>query len=339
MKTLSGPSSESASWIEKPPMPAIAKPPWSPAKKMRLATAVVVSVSAMIAPFASSLRMPPIRDASRSPPKSLPLTWTPSEAIPMIGNSPCASLPRSIWMPWIDPENSRPLIPLIPVTLAESVRMKFPGSVLMCGHWRPIASIRTGSQLGHLKLSPVAAPIANWTPKLSPAEKLPSPRNAKLDALPVIVRPPTVMLALAEPKLTSFCVAVAPVLTWKLDAVSVRNDPRLIESWSALNRNAFSPPPSNWNVAETASVPASGPSVIDPWTALPGRNCTPLEATVNWLVPPGPVLLNERPPDENVTPKFWILKVRSLKTSSPRKLMPPAGATEMLALPSVNPFE
>ena len=92
MNTLSGPSSESASWIEKPPIPAIEKPPCRPAKKTRFATGVVVSVSAMMFPFASSLRMPPISAASRSPPKSLPLTWTPSEAMPTIGNSPWREL-------------------------------------------------------------------------------------------------------------------------------------------------------------------------------------------------------------------------------------------------------
>ena len=155
--TDSGPSSDRASWIWKPPIPAIVKPPWSPAKNTRAATGVVVSVSAIMFPFASSFSMPPISSASIWPPNRSPLTSTPIEAMPTIGNSPASSFPTSIWIPWIEPENVSPAMPWMPVTLADSVSRKLVGSVLMFGHWMPIESIWIGSQLGQLKLSPLAA--------------------------------------------------------------------------------------------------------------------------------------------------------------------------------------
>ena len=68
-----------------------------------------------------------------------------------------------------------------------------------------------------------------------------------------MVMPPTVTVAPAEPKLTSGSFGPAPVLIWKFDAVSCRNEPRLIVSWSALKTNALKPLLSNWNVAETAT--------------------------------------------------------------------------------------
>ena len=45
--------------------------------------------------------------------------------------------PMSIWMPSIEPENSRPAMPWMPVTLAERMRMKFVGSALMSGQRDP----------------------------------------------------------------------------------------------------------------------------------------------------------------------------------------------------------
>ena len=74
------------------------------------------------APNDSSMRIPPISSASRSPPNSWPFTCTPIDEMPTIGNSPAISLPMSIWMPWIEPEKVTPLKPLIPVTLADSAR-------------------------------------------------------------------------------------------------------------------------------------------------------------------------------------------------------------------------
>ena len=173
--TVRGPRSESASRIVNPAMPASLKPPSIPTKNTRCATAVVVFESSIRLPAASILRMPPISAASSWPPNMLPCTWTPIEVMPTIGNSPCRSFPTSIWIPWIEPENSRPSIPLIPVTLAESVSVKFVGSVWMCGQVMPIASILIGSQLGHMKLSPPAEPTLRKTPKLSAVWNEPSP--------------------------------------------------------------------------------------------------------------------------------------------------------------------
>ena len=108
----------------------------------------------------------------------------------MIGNSPASSLPTSIWMPSIEPENSRPAMPLIPVTLADSVRTKFAGSFsIVAGHLMPIELIWIGSQLGHLKLSPSAPPTLRKTPKPLLGWNEPSPRNAKLRASPPIDEP------------------------------------------------------------------------------------------------------------------------------------------------------
>ena len=128
--------------------------------------------------------MPPTSAASSSPPNSLPLTVTPSESMAMIGNLPCASSDGLILTPSIEPENSRPGIPLIPVTLADSVRTKSSGWFSMSSHWMPIASIRIGRNDGHVKASPVAEPTPRKTPKPVFALNVPSPRKAKLRASP-----------------------------------------------------------------------------------------------------------------------------------------------------------
>ena len=64
----------------------------------------------------------------------------------------------SIWMPLMAPENVRPAMPLIPVTLADRVRTKLAGSEVGSpfGHWMPISLIFIGSQSGHAKLLPLA---------------------------------------------------------------------------------------------------------------------------------------------------------------------------------------
>ena len=49
-RTPSGPSSESAKRIVKPPMPANAKPPSTPTKKMRSSTGVIVSSGSIMLP-------------------------------------------------------------------------------------------------------------------------------------------------------------------------------------------------------------------------------------------------------------------------------------------------
>ena len=51
------------------------------------------------------------------------------------------------------------------MTLADRVRTKFVGSAWMFGQVIPMASIWIGSQLGHMKLSPVAAPTRQEDPE------------------------------------------------------------------------------------------------------------------------------------------------------------------------------
>ena len=65
----------------------------------------------------------------------------------------------------MEPENSRPATPLMPVTLAESTSTKSSGWFSTSSHSTPIASMRTGRNAGHLKLSPVAEPIGEEDPE------------------------------------------------------------------------------------------------------------------------------------------------------------------------------
>ena len=78
-------------------------------------------------------------------------------------------------------------------------------------HSIPIASIRTGSQDGHLKLSPVAEPTERKMPKPASVLNVPLPRNAKLRASPASSRPPIATLAPTGMNETSSSSALAPV--------------------------------------------------------------------------------------------------------------------------------
>ena len=133
-------------------------------------------------------------------------------------------------------------------------------------------------------------------------------------------------------------VGPAPVLIEKFVAVSCRNDPRLIVSWSALKTNALKPVLSNWNVAVTAQWSASGPSVIEPLIVLPGRNWTPLDFTVIPLAPPTPLWKLTLPLSID-SPKWSMSTSRSVKTRMFRRLIPPAGATWIPAESTEKPFE
>ena len=196
---------------------------------MRFFTAVVMSASSMTLSLLSILMIPPISAASSSPPKSSPLTSIPNDAMPMTGNSPFSSLWTSIWIPSIEPENVRPPIPWIPVTLADRVRTKLPGSEVGSpfGHWMPISLMWTGSQDGQAKLSPVAPPTERKMPKPGRALNEPLPRNSKLRASPPMSRPATASSALIEVKLTSGSVGPAPVLILRFSALRTRKAPNL----------------------------------------------------------------------------------------------------------------
>jgi hypothetical protein len=232
--------------------------------------------------------MPPISVALSSPPNMLPSTETPIAAMSTIGNSPSSSLPMSILMPSIEPENFRPGTPVISLTVADSVSVKLVGSAWMSGHWIPTSLIWIGSHLGHLNVSPSAAPMLRNTPKPGFVLKSPLPRNAKLRASPPITMSPIRTSAPTETNETSSSLPLAPVSSLKSTAVIVSSEPSVIRSVSAWNWNALTLPFSNSSVARTASVSiglgrtsvgsAVRRSVIEPEIGLPGRNFTPPEA-------------------------------------------------------------
>src|SRR5947209_19251422 len=102
----------------------------------------------------------------------------------------------------------------------------------MSGHVTPIASIRIGIWLGHLKLPPEAAPTDRKTPNPGCVTKPPFAVKPKLRASPPIARPPTVTCAEADANETISWSPVAPVSIVKPLAETVRNEPRWILSVS-----------------------------------------------------------------------------------------------------------
>ena len=103
----------------------------------------------------------------------------------MIGNSPWASRRGSIWMPWTCLTCSTPPSPWMPVTLADRVSVKSPGSLgWTSGQLIPIDWIWIGRKLGHWNDPPVGDPTLRLTPKPGKVSKLPSPRKAKSVAVP-----------------------------------------------------------------------------------------------------------------------------------------------------------
>jgi hypothetical protein len=116
-------------------------------------------------------------------------------------------------------------MPWMPVTDADRVRTKSVGSFWMSAQVMPISVILIGSQVGHLKLSPVAAPTLMKTPKPGLVTKVPSPRKAKLRPSPPSTSEPIVTSAPTERKLTISSLAAADVLISRSVAVSVRTGP------------------------------------------------------------------------------------------------------------------
>ncbi len=211
----------------------------------------------MIAKLLSRRRMPPTRPASNSPPNILPLTWTAIESMAMIGNLPWANRAGAILTPWIDPLNSSPDMPLIPVTVADSVRTKSSGAFWMSTHWMPSASMRTGRNDGHWNESPVADPTERNTPKPCSASKVPSPRIAKLRPSPPMTSAPMVTFAPIEPNCTIRSeVPAAPVSRRKSRAVSVTKVPRRTSRVSMLIWKAWTLPAAKVTAIRNASVSA-----------------------------------------------------------------------------------
>ena len=135
------------------------------------------------------------------------------------------------------------------------------------GHLIPIESMWIGSQLGHLKASPVRAADARKTPKFVPAWNEPSPLNAKFRASPVIEMPPIVTYAPTEAKLTERVVRAGAGVDVEVRAVSVRNEPRWICERVGVELERLDVPSlSNSKTAETAvgvAVGAVGDRAVD----------------------------------------------------------------------------
>ena len=151
----------------------------------------------------------------------------------------------------------------------------------------PISVILIGSQLGHLKLAPSAAPTLMNTPKPGLVTKVPSPRKAKLRASPPSTSEPMVTSAPTERKLTISSLAAADVLIRRSVAVSATIEPRVMRRVSAWKIRPLTLPFSNSRETRTASVSCTPGAIggsteirseIIPETALPGRNLTPPEA-------------------------------------------------------------
>ena len=311
--TPSGPSSEMANLMPNPPAPAMEKPPSTPTKKIRFATGVVMSKLSIMKPLASSLMMPPIRPALISPPNRLPLIETPIAAMSMTGNSPFSNLPTSILIPSIAPENSSPPTPCRPVTAAESVNTKSAGSFRMSGQVTPISVILIGSQLGHLKSSPVAAPTLMNTPKPGLGTKVPSPRKAKLRPSPPSVREPMVNSAPSERKLTISSLAAAEVSMKTSVALNASTEPKVMRSVSTLKTRPLTLPFSNSRATRIASVfgtpgamsgSAVRRSLMVAETALPGKSLAPPEA------------MNIVPSKSTAWPKVTLKLVTPIRRSS-----------------------
>ena len=132
--TPSGPSSEMAKRILKPPWPAIVRPPSTPTKNTRSATAVSRSSGPMMLPSESSFRMPPSSPAVISPPNRLPVMETLMDSISVMGNLPSWSSPRSMRTPSTAPDTVRFGMPLISSTAAERMIEKRSGWACRSSH-------------------------------------------------------------------------------------------------------------------------------------------------------------------------------------------------------------
>ena len=187
----------------------------------------------------------------------------------------------------------------------------------------PIWVMRTGNQLGHIKLSPPAEPILRNTPKPAFALKLPSPMKAKLRASPPSFRDPTVTSAPTDVKLTSSSLSAALVLMYRSIAVSVRKLPSVTLSVSTLNTRPLTRPPSNSRETRMASVSGkpgarSGSEVTLSLSVAdigrPGRNRAPPEAMK--MVPSKPACAP--------LPKVTLKSVTPMRRSSNSRMSPKA---------------
>ena len=262
--------------------------------------------------------MPPISPASIWPPNRSPFSVMPMEAMSTIGNCPLASLPMSITMPSTLPENSRPSIPLMLVTVADKVSWKSAGSAWISRQVMPTSVMWMGSHSGHLKLPPSAEPILRKTPNPGLVTKVPSPRKAKLRPSPPRSNEPIVTSAPTAPKLTSSSLSAAPVSIIKSVAVSVRKEPSVMRRVSALNCSPLTLPSSNSRPTRRASVSgipeARGGSeirsVMLAEMGLPGKNLAPPEA------------IKIVPSKSMAVPKVISKSVTPMRISSSSRILP-----------------
>ena len=120
-----------------------------------------------------------------------------------------------------------------------------------------------GIQLGHPTLLPEAASTERKTPKPVLVLKEPSPRKAKFRMVPPTCRGPAFSVAPSDINETTSWSAAARELIMTPCPLMVRKEENLNSSWSPEKRKPSTAPPVNVRVARTASVPTSGPSLIE----------------------------------------------------------------------------
>ena len=233
--------------------------------------------------------------------------------MPTIGNCPAISLPTSIWMPWIEPEKVRPPRPWMPGD-ARREREHEVGRVVLDAV-RPLDADRV--DLDRQPARPLEAVArrpsrrSRTTPK--PGQRLERRRRRGTRsscALPPIDSAPAVTCAPIEPKLTSAVVRARAGVEREAVAVSVRNEPSLIDSVSALNLKPVMPLGLNSSVARRPRSSRSRPSGVMSRAGggdragdrLAGQELARRSRRRDQI---GPRAAVERtPPSENVTPKF-----------------------------------
>ena len=288
INTPSGPSSDRPKRIVRPPIAGRLKPPSTPKNRILSATGVVESKTSIALPWPSTLRMPPSKVAVSSPPKTLPVTRTPIAAISTMGNLPSISFCGLILTPSIVPSKLSPATAGSPLTLADRLMRKSPGSLSKSGHSIPSALILIGSHDGHLKLSPDAEPTLRKTPKPGFASKSPLPRMAKLRASPPMTSEPILTVAPTDTNEINSSVPSALVSSMKSTAVIVTTPAISIFSVSTSSLKPSNSLPSNATAMRKASssmLPSLRTSCAESRSSmrmvnvlLPGNNAAPPEA-------------------------------------------------------------
>ena len=195
------------------------------------------------------------------------------------------------------------------LTVADMMSEKLPGSVWMLGQSMPNLVRRIGNQDGHLKEPGLASSKLSTTPKPGNVTNCPLPVKANFRILPPIFSGPALTSAPSESNFATYSSAPASLSISIPSPVTVRNEPSFISSLSDLNLKPDGTPSVNERPARTASVSASGPSVIFIEKGLPGSNSAPPEAMKTSPLKSTP-LPNVRP--KSVTPARMSFSFRKL---------------------------